>query len=90
MLVRVRAQPRARRNAVLGVSPGIDGPRLRVAVAAVPEDGRANRAVSALLAEALGVAASAVQVSAGAASREKILAAAGDAVLLGPRLERLA
>lgn len=90
MLVRVRAQPRARRNAVLGVSPGIDGPRLRVAVAAAPEDGRANRAVRALLAETLGVAVSAVQVTAGATSREKILAVAGNAALLGPRLERLA
>ena len=89
--MRVKVQPRARRAALLGLAPTAEGaPRLRLAVTAAPEDGRANRAACALLAEALGVAASAVQVVAGASAREKLLAVAGDLAVLGPRLESLA
>jgi uncharacterized protein YggU (UPF0235/DUF167 family) len=87
--VRVKVQPRARRDAVLGEATSADGPRLRLAVTAAPEDGRANRAVCALLAEALGVAPSAVQVTMGASAREKTLAVAGDPAALGARLADL-
>jgi hypothetical protein len=87
--VRVKAQPGARRDAVLGVAPAADGPRLRVAVTAPAADGRANRALCALLAGALGVPPSAVQVAQGQAAREKTLAVAGDAAALGARLEGL-
>ncbi|MES2695805.1 MAG: DUF167 family protein, partial [Verrucomicrobiota bacterium] len=45
---------------IVGTSPGVDGPRLRLAVTEAAEDGRANRAVCAMLAGALGLAASAV------------------------------
>lgn len=87
--VRVKVQPKARRPGLGGLKPGADGPRLAVAVTAAPEDGRANRAVCAALAEALGLPASAVEVAQGAASREKLLRVAGDAAALGPRLEAL-
>ncbi|MBX6746110.1 MAG: DUF167 domain-containing protein, partial [Acetobacteraceae bacterium] len=60
--VRVKVQPRARRPGLQGVVPSADGPRLKVAVTEAPEDGRANRAVCATLAKALGIAPSAVQV----------------------------
>ena len=91
MRVRVKLQPRARRDALLGLVPAADGlPRLRLAVTAAPEEGRANRAACALLAEALDVAPSAVQVVLGASAREKLLAVAGDPLALGPLLERLA
>ncbi len=90
MAVRVKVQPRARRDALLGLAEAADGGmRLRLAVAAPPEDGRANRAACALLAEALGLAASAVRVAAGAASREKTLLAAGDPGALAARLAAL-
>lgn len=87
--MRVKVQPRARREAVLGAAPAADGTRLRLAVTAAPEDGRANRAACALMAAALGVAPSAVRVAAGAAAREKTLAVAGDAAALGAKLESL-
>lgn len=86
LLVRVKVQPKARRDAVLGIAPAADGPRLRLAVTAAPEDGRANRAVAALLARALGVAPSAVAVVAGKTSREKTLAVEGVPDALGARL----
>lgn len=84
--VRVKVQPRARRPGLQGLAPSADGPRLKVAVTEAPEDGRANRAVCAALAKALGIAPSAVQVTLGAAAREKTLAIAGDPEALSARL----
>jgi uncharacterized protein YggU (UPF0235/DUF167 family) len=88
--VRVKVQPRARRVGLGGTAPAADGPRLRVAVTEAPEDGKATRAACAALAEALGVAPSAVQLLHGAAAREKTLLVAGDPATLGARLENLA
>ncbi|RYJ03337.1 MAG: DUF167 domain-containing protein [Acetobacteraceae bacterium] len=88
--VRVKAQPRARRPGLGGTAPGLDGPRLRLAVTEAAEDGRANRAICATLAEALGVAGSTVTVLQGAGSREKLLQVTGDPDLLAPKLKDLA
>ena len=88
--VRVKAQPKARRPGIVGTSPGVDGPRLRLAVTEAAEDGRANRAVCAMLAGALGLAASAVTLLQGAGSREKLLQVAGDPDALAPKLKELA
>lgn len=90
VLVRVKVQPKARRRGLGGVKPAADGPRLAIAVAEAPEDGRATRAACDALAEALGIAGSAVALAQGAASREKTLRVAGDPAILVPRLEALA
>lgn len=63
----VRVTPRAR---VEGCAVGEDGV-WRIAVRAVPEDGRANAAVAEALAHALGVAKGRLVLVRGAASREK-------------------
>ena len=73
-----------------GLSAGVDGPRLRVAVTEAPENGRANRAVCAALAAALGIPVSVVEVTQGVAAREKTLRISGDPTLLIPRIEALA
>ena len=65
--VDVLVQPRASRDRV---GP-VHGDRIKVAVTSPPVDGEANAAVIALLARALGVPRSAVEVVAGAASRRK-------------------
>jgi uncharacterized protein len=90
LLVRIKVQPKSRRPGLEGLRPGADGPRLRVAVAEAPEDGRANRAACAALAAALGVPASLIEVSQGAKAREKTLRVSGDPTLLIPRIEALA
>ena len=72
------------------VKPAADGPRLAIAVTEAPEDGRATRAACETLASALGLAASAVTLALGAASREKTLRVAGDPAILVPKLEALA
>jgi uncharacterized protein (TIGR00251 family) len=69
VLIRVRVQPRA---SVAGVE-GVHGDRLRLRVTAPPLEGAANAACIALLAKALGVRRSQVQLQAGDRSRDKLL-----------------
>lgn len=88
--VRLKVQPRARREGVGGVAPSADGPRLKVAVNVAPEDGKANKAVAALLARALHVAPSAVTLLQGASAREKTVLVEGDSASLTERLAALA
>lgn len=66
-LLAVRAQPGARRNAVLGEQAGA----LKVAVTAPPEDGRANAALVEVLRDWLGVRRSQVELASGATNRNK-------------------
>lgn len=72
-LIRVKAVPGARRDELAGVL----GDRLKVRVSAPPEGGRANDAIRALLADALGVRPRDVTLHAGPASPEKIFRVAG-------------
>jgi uncharacterized protein YggU (UPF0235/DUF167 family) len=65
--IAVRVTPRASRNAVV-----LDGETIRVLVTVVPEDGKANAAVVKLLAKALGVAKSRLELLRGATSRDKL------------------
>lgn len=85
----LRVTPKARREAIGGVVERPDGARLEVAVNAPPEDGKANAAVVALLAKALGVAKGDARVVQGAGSRQKLILIAGDGVALAGRLEAL-
>jgi uncharacterized protein len=73
-LLRVRVQPRASRAALGGWRE--DG-TLTVRVTAAPVEGQANAAVGALLAAALGVPASAVQVVHGERGRDKLVRVIG-------------
>ncbi|MDQ3366131.1 MAG: DUF167 domain-containing protein [Myxococcota bacterium] len=69
----VLVQPRASREQI---GPLHDG-RIKIAVTSPPVDGEANAAVIELVADALGVAKSAVQVVSGQASRRKTLKVTG-------------
>ena len=72
-VIRVRVQPRASRDELLGWRDDT----LRVRVTAPPLDGRANDAVRALIARAAGVPASAVGIVGGERGRDKLVAVAG-------------
>ena len=63
----VHASPGAGRSSVVGRH----GQALKVRVAAPPEGGRANQALTALLAEEFGVPESAVELISGPGSRSK-------------------
>lgn len=83
----VRATPRASRNAVQGVAEGADQRRqVKVAVTAVPEDGKANTAIIELLAKAWRIPKSSIGVVAGGTDRSKILFVAGETEALMTRL----
>lgn len=82
----VRVTPRGGRDAIEGVRTDAEGAAwLQVRVRAAPEGGRANQAVVRLLAKALGVAPSAVEVIAGSGARNKRLLVRGDPVALQQR-----
>jgi uncharacterized protein (TIGR00251 family) len=66
-IVRVRAYPGARRNAIVGAQGGA----LKVAVTAPPDKGRANDSIVLLLADSLGLKRSQVELVSGATSRAK-------------------
>jgi uncharacterized protein (TIGR00251 family) len=69
----VKAQPGAKRNAIVGVHAGA----LKVAVTVAPEQGKANQAIAALLAETLRLKKSDVKLLAGQTSRAKKFAIRG-------------
>ena len=75
ILIRVRVQPKASRNAVVLEADG----RVRVALTAPPVDGAANKALVQFLARFLGVKKRDVRIESGERGREKtILVLGGD------------
>ena len=86
----VRVTPNAGRDTIEGVEQRDDGSAvLRVRVKAVPDKGRANAAVRALLAKGLGVPKSAISVTNGETARLKTLAVVGDPAALVAALAAL-
>ncbi len=73
VIVKVRAQPKASRDAIVGEHGGA----LKVAVTAPPDKGKANKAIVELLAKALGIPKSNIELVAGTTSRDKTLAIRG-------------
>ncbi len=80
--LRVRLTPKSSQDRVEGIEPTADGPAVKARVRAVPEDGEANAALEALVAEWLGVPRQSVEVTGGGKSRVKVLTVAGDGVAL--------
>jgi uncharacterized protein len=73
VLISLKAVPGAKRTEVVGLL----GERLKVRVAAPPEDGRANTAIRELLAAELGVRAANVEITRGHTSAEKTVRVKG-------------
>lgn len=71
--IEVAVQPRASRTRIVGEHGG----RLKVALAAPPVDGEANRALVELFAAALGVRRAEVAIVRGASGRRKTVRVAG-------------
>jgi uncharacterized protein (TIGR00251 family) len=74
LLLDIKAQPGASKTEILGLA----GERLRVRIAAAPEDGRANAELTAFLAGLLGCPKKAVWVKTGERSRLKTLRIPGE------------
>lgn len=78
--IAVRLTPKAARDAVEGVEEFGGDPVLKARVRAVPEGGKANHALEALIAKWLDVPRSSVSVVQGAKARIKIVAIDGNAI----------
>lgn len=86
----VRLTPRGGRDALDGwTNVSCDAKYLKARVRAVPEDGKANTALVALLAEVLGVPKSAVKIVSGTTSRLKKVEVTGDVDPLAARLSAI-
>lgn len=73
VLIRVYVQPKASRNAVVGIHDGA----VKIAVTSPPVDGKANQAVAVFLAKTLGVAKRDVTLNTGQSSRRKVFQITG-------------
>jgi uncharacterized protein (TIGR00251 family) len=80
-LLAIHIQPGAKRSQVAG----LHGEALKIRIAAPPLEGRANAALEAFIADALGLAKSKVSVVKGLQSREKLVAV-NDAAAVPGRL----
>lgn len=88
--IQCRLTPKGGRAAIDGVVELSDGQRVLTArVREPPEDGKANEALRALIAEQLGVSISKVKLTGGAKSRVKQFAVEGEPAALLARLEAL-
>ncbi len=90
LVVTVHVTPGARRTAIGGLFASPGAPALQMKVAAPPVDGKANAAVAADLAKALGLPRRAVALVGGAHARLKRLRLDGDPAALARKLDALA
>jgi uncharacterized protein (TIGR00251 family) len=86
---RTRLRLRVRAGASRSAVHGAHGGALKLGVTAAPEKGKANRAVIALLAEALGVPAASVELVSGQTSPDKVVSIGLSAEQVRRRLGRL-
>ena len=68
----VRAQPGAKKSAIVGVYGEGESAQLKIAVQAPPIEGRANDALVAFLAETFSIPKSSVELKSGELSRSKV------------------
>ena len=84
----VRLTPNSGRDAVDGLEAAADGEEhLKVRVSAVPEKGKANKALILLVAGSLRIPKSSVSLVSGETARKKILRIDGDPEDLARKLE---
>ena len=89
--VALRVTPRGGRDDIDGLERLTNGRTVvKVRVRAIADGGEANRAVTELLAKALGVRKASVRILSGATSRLKQIAVDGDPAKLGDALRKLA
>jgi uncharacterized protein len=88
--VALRVTPRGGRDGIDGVETLANGRKvLKVRVRAIADGGEANRAVTELLAKALGVPKAKVRILSGVTSRLKQVAVDGEPAKLGEALRKL-
>ena len=88
--IALRVTPRGGRDDIDGIETLANGRSVvKIRVRAIAEGGEANRAVTELVAKALGVAKAKVRILSGTTSRLKQIAVDGDPAKLGATLRGL-
>ena len=83
----IRLTPGAKKDALLGVMDIADNQKaIKASVTAPPEDGRANKALIALLAKELKLPKSSISLLSGDTNRQKVLLVEGDTA---PLMEKI-
>ena len=82
----VKAVPRSRRTAAVGVQDGA----VRIQIAAAPHKGQSNAALCAYLAGIAGVRTSSVRLRRGSSGARKLIEIDGDPAEIEARMARLA
>lgn len=77
MTLAVRAQPGAKKTAIVGIYGEGDAAQLKIAVQAPAIEGRANEALIAFLGETFGVPKRSIQLVSGELSRSKVFLLSG-------------
>lgn len=73
-IVKIRVTPNAKAERIVKQGSGSDGiPYYKVYVTAVPEDGKANKAVIKLMAKTFNVSKSSIEIARGHTSKDKTL-----------------
>lgn len=89
LVARIRLTPKASANKVGAVEQSVDGQNLlKVFVTAVPEAGKANRALLKLLSKAWGLPKSSMTIVQGLTDRNKVIEIEGCPKTLSKQLER--
>ncbi len=79
MILTVKLTPKAAKNEIKGWADGPDGAKfLKVSVTAVPEKGKANKALIALLSAHFKIPKSAFEIMRGETDRIKIISISSD------------
>ena len=86
VLLRLHIQPKASKNRIVGFHDGC----LKIAVAAPPVEGKANKALVGFLADIFGIPARDVVITSGAQSRKKQVVVIGqDASVIRTAVEKI-
>ena len=86
----IRLSPKAKREGIEGIHTDPDGTqRIKIAVSALPVDGKANEALIKWLAKHLHIAKSAITLISGTTDRSKTLLITGNSEELIKKLELL-
>ena len=79
VLLTVRLTPNASADRLQGIAQAADGNRhVKVQVTAIPEDGKANKALIKLLSKAFKCPKTSLSIVSGATDRTKVIALSGD------------
>lgn len=79
LIINIRLSPKAKDNKIIGITDIADGKKaIKVSINAIPEDGKANKALIALLAKTWKIPKTSISLISGHTNKNKILLIEGN------------